>query len=82
MEKLLRAEEVAEILGVSKSWVRDAVSRQEIPHIKLRNGSGGRNTSVRFRRSEIEAFVREKEVPARRLYIDRVDLDQGHRAVS
>jgi excisionase family DNA binding protein len=78
IEKLLRDVEVAEILGVSRSWVRDAVARLEIPHIKLRSGQG----AVRFRRSEIEAWIREKSVPARRLYIDRTDLGQRRGAVS
>jgi len=58
MEKLLNSVEVAEILGVSRSWVYAAATESKIlPSIKLREGKGG---SMRFRVSDIEKFIADR----------------------
>ena len=51
-EKWLRIKDVAELLGVSQSWVRSHVTKQRplLPHIRI-------NGVVRFRMSEIETFL-------------------------
>ncbi len=49
-DRLLTAEDVAEILAVKLSWVREATRDGRLPHIAL-----GRYR--RYRRSEIEVFL-------------------------
>ena len=49
-DRLLTADEVAEILAVKVSWVREATRDGRLPHIAL-----GRYR--RYRRSEIEEFL-------------------------
>ena len=53
-ERLLRAEDVAERIGMTKDFVYALVRRKEIPHVRL-----GR--SVRFRRESIDAWLAEQE---------------------
>ena len=67
MEPLIDAKQTAKLLGVSESWVRDAVARQKIPHLKLRPGKG----AVRFRESELEQWAGERLVPERGFFIDK-----------
>ena len=52
--RLLTAEEVAELLGVPKSWVYDQSRKGLIPTVEL-----GRYR--RFRREAIEAWIRDRE---------------------
>ena len=54
LERLLTPKEVAEILGVSVAWVLDHSSRRRplFPSVKL-------GKPVRFRRGEVEEFIRE-----------------------
>ena len=49
-DRLLTADEVAEILAVKISWVREATRDGRLPHITL-----GRYR--RYRRSEIDGFL-------------------------
>lgn len=49
-DRLLTAQEVAEILAVKVSWVREATRAGHLPHIAL-----GRYR--RYRHSEIEGFL-------------------------
>lgn len=56
---LFRISEAAQILSVSQSYLRDLVSRDEIQHIKL-----GR--AVRFTQNQLDDFVSEKEVKAKK----------------
>ena len=51
--ELLTGKEVAEFLNVSTRWVRDHTFRREprLPWLRLPNGK------IRYRHSEIEAFV-------------------------
>ena len=49
-DRLLTAPEVAELLCVKVSWVREATRAGQLPHIAL-----GRYR--RYRRSEIETFL-------------------------
>ena len=54
-EKLLTPKSVAEWLEVSVSWVLDHASgrrRPHLPSVKL-------GKAVRFRREDVEAFIRE-----------------------
>ena len=53
-ERLLDPKEVAEILSVSVAWVLDHSSRRRpyLPAIRL-------GKAVRFRRSDVEEFIRE-----------------------
>ncbi len=49
-DRLLTAEQVAEMLAVKLSWVREATREGRLPHIAL-----GRYR--RYRRAEIEVFL-------------------------
>lgn len=53
-ERLLTPKEVAEFLSVSVPWVLDHASRRRplLPSVKL-------GKAVRFRREEVEEFIRE-----------------------
>lgn len=52
--KLLEAEDVAEMLGMSKDWIYGEVRADRIPHVRL-----GRY--VRFREEAIEDWIRSCE---------------------
>ena len=67
MEKLLKPEQVAEILQVSKRTVYDWTHIGYIPHYKFPNG-------VRFKETEIERWVKNKNRRGREKYIN---FDQG-----
>ncbi len=62
-EKLLTAEQLAELLQVRPQTVRDAAWCGKIPCIRLWRGK--KKSLLRFRRSEIEAFIQEQSVPVR-----------------
>jgi excisionase family DNA binding protein len=53
-KKLLTADEVAELLGVKRSWVYAASARKELPTVTL-----GRYR--RYRRESIERWIEEQE---------------------
>ncbi len=57
-ESLLTAQQVAEILAVKPSTIYDAVYRGVLPVVRL--WEGRRRALVRFRRTDIEAFIRER----------------------
>ena len=61
-EPLITAEDVAPILKVKAGTVYDAASRGLIPCVRL--WKGRRKSLLRFRRSEIEKFIRDRSVPA------------------
>jgi excisionase family DNA binding protein len=54
MQKLLTAEDVADLLHVSTAWVYDHADRKQpqIPSVRL-------GKAVRFRPEDIEQFIRE-----------------------
>ena len=52
-ERLLTASEVAELLAVPESWVREATREGRIPYLAL-----GRYR--RYRESELQAWLREQ----------------------
>ena len=52
---LLTLDEVCELLKVSKSYIYSLTHRQMIPHLKMFG-------FLRFRRSAIEEWLRDKEV--------------------
>ncbi|MBM3217053.1 helix-turn-helix domain-containing protein [Candidatus Poribacteria bacterium] len=53
MERLLTVEDVCELLQFKKSYVYRLTHRDEIPHFKIGN-------HLRFRRSELEAWIGRK----------------------
>ena len=53
MENLLTPQEIADVLGVSKSTIYQWTHQEYIPHVKL-----GR--FVRFRKSQIEIWLEKK----------------------
>lgn len=57
-ETLLDAAVVAKWLGVAPSTIYDQAARGVLPHVRLWKGS--RRTVIRFRRDDIERFVRER----------------------
>ncbi len=57
-EALLTAQQVAEILAVKPSTVYDAVYRGVLPVVRL--WEGRRRALVRFRRADIEEFIRQR----------------------
>jgi predicted DNA-binding transcriptional regulator AlpA len=52
---LLTLDQVAEMLGTSRAWVRDHATRRNprIPCVRL----GGRRALLRFRPQDIETFI-------------------------
>ena len=61
-ETLLTSEQLAELLALKPQTVRDAAWRGKIPCVRLWRGK--RKCLLRFQRSEIEAFIRARTVPA------------------
>jgi excisionase family DNA binding protein len=54
------AAEIAKRLGVPEKWVWTMAARGEIPHVKIATGALGIfQTSRRFRRDEVEAWMRD-----------------------
>jgi excisionase family DNA binding protein len=68
-ERLLTAEQVAEMLSVPVSWVRESTRSGVIPHIKL-----GRYT--RFELADVEAWLEQCKRPGRSVAL-RNDLHNG-----
>lgn len=60
---LLTAEEVATLLRVKASTVYDAAARGVLPVLRLWKGK--RRTLIRFRRSDLEEFIRKRSGAAR-----------------
>lgn len=58
-DRLLVAKEVAELLAVPESWVREATRDGRLPHLSL-----GRYK--RYERAAIEAWLAERRQPGRR----------------
>lgn len=57
-DRLLTAEEVAELLSVPTSWVRESTRSGAMPHVEL-----GRYR--RYRRDEVEAWLERCSRPGR-----------------
>jgi predicted DNA-binding transcriptional regulator AlpA len=55
MTSLLTLEQVAQMLGVSRAWVRDHATRRNprIPVVRL----GGKRAILRFRAEDLENFI-------------------------
>ena len=64
MERLLKAEEVAELLNVQPSTVYEWTRTGYIPHLRL--GIGKKRPCVRFKQSAIASWLQERECPGRR----------------
>ena len=61
---LLTAEQVAVLLALKAQTVRDAAWRGRLPCVRLWQGK--KKSLLRFRRSEIEAFILERSLPAKK----------------
>ncbi len=59
MERLLTATDVAELLNVPESWVREATRQDHLPHIHL-----GRY--IRYHATAITQWIADQEHPADR----------------
>ena len=59
-DHLLTTNEVAALLALKPQTVRDAVRRGELPCVRL--WTGRKKSLIRFRRADIEAFVRDRTV--------------------
>ncbi len=58
-DRLLRVSEVAEWLCVSPGWVRDHANGRRRPILPSVKMGKGRKAARRFRREDIEEFIRE-----------------------
>lgn len=67
LQKLMTVEEVSDLLSVKKSTIYQWTHIGFIPHIKLGN-------KVRFRESDIEAWLEKRAVKGRTRYKVTVDL--------
>ena len=67
MEKLLKVEELGEIIQVSPSTIYHWTQAEFIPHYKLPKG-------VRFKVSEVERWLLKKAIRGRINYRIKVDL--------
>lgn len=54
-QMLLKAEEAAQVLGISRALFYALVSEGKIRKVKIRQGRSG---AVRFRPADLEAFVK------------------------
>ena len=61
-ETLLTAEQVAKLLQLRPQTVRDGAWRGKLPCVRLWKGK--KKTLLRFRKSEIEEWIRQKSIPA------------------
>lgn len=57
-EQLLTCEQVADLLQLAPQTIRDAAWRGKIPCVRL--WTGRKKTLLRFKRSEIDQFVRDR----------------------
>ncbi len=55
-EIIFTVPELAEYIHMSRKWIYERTCRNEIPHYKI----GG---SVRFRKSQIDKWFNEQEIP-------------------
>jgi excisionase family DNA binding protein len=60
-ERLLNAVEVAELLSVPESWVREHTRSGRIPHIHLGH-------YIRYRQEAVVAWIQQQEATAWRKY--------------
>ena len=60
---LLAADEAAALLNVKPGTVYDWASKGILPHIRIL--AGRRRPVIRFRREDLERFLRERAVAAR-----------------
>jgi excisionase family DNA binding protein len=58
MDSLLRASDVAPLLSLKSSTIYDLAERGILPHIRIADGR--KRPIVRFRRADVEAFLRER----------------------
>ena len=59
-EVLLTAQQVAEVLAVKASTIYDAAYRGVLPVVRL--WEGRRRALIRFRRGDIEEFIRQRSI--------------------
>ena len=62
MEKLLRAEQVAEVLNLRRSTVYSLAHRGLLPCVRLAQGE--QRALIRFRPADIQRLIDERTVPS------------------
>ena len=67
-DRLLVASEVAELLAVQESWVREATRDGRLPHLRL-----GRYR--RYRRKDIERWLEEQQAGGRLAFSPKKSLE-------
>ena len=67
-ERLLTAAEVADLLAVKESWVREATRDGRLPHLRL-----GRYR--RYRREELERWLSEQQAGGRLAFAGQKSVD-------
>lgn len=72
-DSLLTARDVAKILNIKKSTVYEAVLRGRLPAVSL--WKGNRRRLLRFRRSDIAEFIRERTTAPRTQDSTRKPID-------
>lgn len=61
VEKLIDVDSAATILGLAPGTVRNKANEGEIPSVKL---GAGRNAPLRFRESELDEWIKQKQKEA------------------
>ena len=69
LEELMTVSQVARLCRLKPATVYSAVSRNLIPAVVLWKGK--RRRVVRFRRQDVEEFIRDRTVPAKTFRCDR-----------
>lgn len=67
-DRLLTAAEVADLLAVKESWVREATRDGRLPHLRL-----GRYR--RYRRSDIESWLEDQHAGGRLAFRAQTSLE-------
>jgi excisionase family DNA binding protein len=67
-DRLLIASEVADLLAVKESWVREATRDGRLPHLRL-----GRYR--RYRRKDIERWLSEQQSGGRLAFVRQKSVD-------
>lgn len=63
-KSLLSAEQAATTFSVKPGTIYDWAAKGVLPHIRIL--AGKRRAVIRFRREDLETFLRERTVPVRR----------------
>lgn len=73
MEKLLKINEVSEILGISPKTIYNWVCYGYIPHFKVFNQRGHRGV-VRFKQSDLDQWLEKRRQTGRSTYKETISI--------